>query len=74
LIFSRRRRRHITSDGFRRRGVACDGDARGAWLLLDLDARRADFRRAGYDIERTHREIREAGLPEALAVRLATGQ
>jgi hypothetical protein len=43
-------------------------------MLLDLDAKRADFRRTAYDVERTQREIREAGLPESLAARLAAGQ
>ena len=55
-------------------GQPRDGDARAAWLLLDLEARRAEFRRTSYDLERTQREIREAGLPETLAARLATGQ
>src|SRR5205823_1257 len=50
------------------------GDPRAAYLLLDLDGRRASFRRVVYDIERTQREMREAGLPEMLAARLALGQ
>jgi diadenosine tetraphosphatase ApaH/serine/threonine PP2A family protein phosphatase len=54
-------------------GQPRDGDPRAAYLLLDLDARRASFRRVDYDIERTQREIREAGLPELLAARLAEG-
>jgi diadenosine tetraphosphatase ApaH/serine/threonine PP2A family protein phosphatase len=54
-------------------GQPRDGDPRAAWLLLDLDARRASFRRVSYPIERTQGEIREAGLPEALAVRLEHG-
>jgi predicted phosphodiesterase len=55
-------------------GQPRQGDPRAAYLLLDLDARRAIFRRAEYDIERTQREMREAGLPEMLAARLALGQ
>jgi len=55
-------------------GQPRDGDPRAAWLLLDLDAQRAEFRRQEYDIERTQTEIREAGLPELLAARLALGQ
>jgi predicted phosphodiesterase len=55
-------------------GQPRDGDPRAAYLLLDLDARRASFRRVDYDIERTQREMREAGLPEMLAARLALGQ
>ena len=48
-------------------GQPRDGDPRAAYLLLDLDARTASFRRAEYDVERTQAEIREAGLPELLA-------
>jgi diadenosine tetraphosphatase ApaH/serine/threonine PP2A family protein phosphatase len=55
-------------------GQPRDGDARAAYLMLDLDARTASFRRVEYDIERTQAEIREAGLPETLATRLRTGQ
>jgi diadenosine tetraphosphatase ApaH/serine/threonine PP2A family protein phosphatase len=55
-------------------GQPRDGDPRAAWLLLDLDANRASFRRVAYDIERTQAEIRDAGLPELLALRLADGQ
>jgi diadenosine tetraphosphatase ApaH/serine/threonine PP2A family protein phosphatase len=54
-------------------GQPRDTDPRAAWLLLDLDARRATFRRTEYDIERTQREIRDAGLPEMLAGRLSLG-
>ena len=54
-------------------GQPRDGDPHAAWLLLDLDAGRATFRRTEYDVERTQREIREAGLPEALAERLGFG-
>jgi diadenosine tetraphosphatase ApaH/serine/threonine PP2A family protein phosphatase len=54
-------------------GQPRDGDPRAAWLLLELDARRAVFRRVPYAVEQTQAEIREAGLPEALAERLAHG-
>jgi predicted phosphodiesterase len=50
------------------------GDPRAAWLLLDLDAGRAFFRRTVYPVRLTQAEIRGAGLPEALAVRLELGQ
>ena len=49
------------------------GDPRAAWLLIDDEARRATFRRTPYPIEQTQEEIRERGLPEALAERLAHG-
>ncbi len=54
-------------------GQPRDSDPRAAWLLLDLDARRASFRREPYDVDRTQAEIRERGLAEALAARLEHG-
>ncbi|HUY70844.1 MAG TPA: metallophosphoesterase family protein [Gaiellaceae bacterium] len=50
------------------------GDPRAAWLMLDLAAGWASFRRTEYPIELTQAEIRAVGLPEALAVRLERGQ
>jgi predicted phosphodiesterase len=50
------------------------GDPRASWLMLDLDAKRASFRRTVYPIELTQSEIRAAGLPETLAARLELGQ
>ena len=54
-------------------GQPRDGDARAAYLMLDLEARRARFRRVLYPVERTQAEIRERHLPEALAERLEHG-
>jgi diadenosine tetraphosphatase ApaH/serine/threonine PP2A family protein phosphatase len=54
-------------------GQPRDSDPRAAWIDLDLEARRAQFRRVTYPIERTQAEIRERELPEALAERLAHG-
>ena len=54
-------------------GQPRDGDPAAAWLLLDLGARHASFRRVPYDVARTQAEIRERGLPDALAERLAYG-
>jgi diadenosine tetraphosphatase ApaH/serine/threonine PP2A family protein phosphatase len=54
-------------------GQPRDGDPRAAWLLLDLDSGVASFRRVEYAVERTMDEIHKAGLPEALAERLAFG-
>jgi len=54
-------------------GQPRDGDPRAAWIDLDFDARRAEFRRVPYAVERTQAEIRERELPEALAERLAHG-
>jgi len=55
-------------------GQPRDGDPRAAYLLLDLTARRAEFRRVEYDIARTQSEMEDAGLPRLLAARLAFGQ
>ena len=55
-------------------GQPRDGDPRAAYLLLDFDTRHAHFRRVPYDIEATQTEIRENGLPDALATRLADGE
>jgi predicted phosphodiesterase len=54
-------------------GQPRDGNPHAAWLLLDLGERRAWFRRVEYDVGRTQEEIRERGLPDALAERLAHG-
>ena len=54
-------------------GQPRDGDARAAWLLLDLEANVASFRRVAYAVGLTQAEILERGLPEPLAVRLAHG-
>lgn len=54
-------------------GQPRDGDPRAAYLMLDLDAGRAEFKRVDYEIERTQTEIRRLGLPEQLAARLAHG-
>jgi predicted phosphodiesterase len=54
-------------------GQPRDGDPQAAYLLLDLDAQHASFRRVEYDVQRTQQEIRDAGLPELLAARLELG-
>ncbi|MGD0272464.1 MAG: metallophosphoesterase family protein [Gaiellaceae bacterium] len=54
-------------------GQPRDGDPRAAYLLLDLDAGRAEFKRVEYDVERTQIEIQKLGLPEQLAARLSHG-
>ncbi len=55
-------------------GQPRDGDARAAWLLLDLEQRFAAFHRVTYPIEETQREMRERGLPATLADRLERGE
>src|SRR5215467_1882944 len=54
-------------------GQPRDSDPRASFLLLDLEARQASFRRVEYDVKRTQQEIRDAGLPEMLAGRLELG-
>jgi diadenosine tetraphosphatase ApaH/serine/threonine PP2A family protein phosphatase len=55
-------------------GQPRDGDPRAAWLLLDLERRFATFHRVPYPIQETQAEMRQAGLPPALATRLAHGE
>jgi diadenosine tetraphosphatase ApaH/serine/threonine PP2A family protein phosphatase len=55
-------------------GQPRDGDARAAYLWLDFEQMFAAFRRVPYPVEETQRELRERGLPESLAARLAHGQ
>jgi predicted phosphodiesterase len=54
-------------------GQPRDSDPRAAWLELDLDDTVARFHRVEYPIEETQAAMRERGLPEALATRLAAG-
>jgi diadenosine tetraphosphatase ApaH/serine/threonine PP2A family protein phosphatase len=54
-------------------GQPRDGDPRAAWLLVDFSASTASFRRTSYDIPKAQAAIIEAGLPDALAERLAAG-
>jgi diadenosine tetraphosphatase ApaH/serine/threonine PP2A family protein phosphatase len=54
-------------------GQPRDGDARAAWLELDTNAGFARFHRAAYPVERVQAAMRERGLPESLATRLAHG-
>jgi diadenosine tetraphosphatase ApaH/serine/threonine PP2A family protein phosphatase len=55
-------------------GQPRDGDPRAAWLELDLDGRRAVYRRTEYDIAGAAAAIRAAKLPDSLAERLLFGQ
>jgi predicted phosphodiesterase len=55
-------------------GQPRDGDPRAAWLLLDRDRGRAEWRRTRYDVEAAAAAIRAAGLPDSLADRLGYGQ
>ncbi len=55
-------------------GQPRDGDPRAAWLLLDLEARTARWRRVEYDVGGAAAAIRAARLPDSLAERLGYGQ
>ena len=55
-------------------GQPRDGDERAAWLLLDTEEWRAQWRRVEYPIDVAAEAIRAAGLPDALADRLYKGQ
>jgi len=54
-------------------GQPRDGNPLAAWLLVDFGPGKAVYHRVEYPFEKTQAEIRERGLPEALAVRLETG-
>lgn len=64
--------RHILNAGSV--GQPRDGDPRAAWLLYDAKTRRVELRRVPYDIDGAAAAIRRAGLPDALAERLADGR
>ena len=63
--------RHLLNPGSV--GQPRDGDRRAAWLMVDLEERRARFQRVEYDVQRTQQEMRARGLPGPLADRLAVG-
>jgi diadenosine tetraphosphatase ApaH/serine/threonine PP2A family protein phosphatase len=54
-------------------GQPRDGDWRAAFLVLDLGAGRASFRRVEYPVDKTQAEMHARGLPPALAARLSDG-
>jgi predicted phosphodiesterase len=55
-------------------GQPRDGDPRAAYALFSPEQRIVTLRRIQYPVETTCRKIRDAGLPEALALRLFRGQ
>jgi predicted phosphodiesterase len=55
-------------------GQPRDGDPRAAWVELDTDEWTARFHRVPYDIAAAAASILAAGLPDALAERLAIGR
>jgi predicted phosphodiesterase len=55
-------------------GQPRDQDWRASYLLYSVEEQRIVWRRLPYDLETAQRKIREAGLPERLASRLAEGR
>ncbi len=55
-------------------GQPRDGDPRASFAVIDADAKRVVFRRVAYDIAAAQQKIRQAGLPQFLADRLAIGR
>jgi len=55
-------------------GQPRDGNPDASYLLLDIEAGRAEFRRVRYDIALTQRLMREVSLPPWLIERLALGR
>jgi diadenosine tetraphosphatase ApaH/serine/threonine PP2A family protein phosphatase len=54
-------------------GQPRDGNAAAAWLLVDLDAEALTFHRVAYDVDAAAQRIRQVGLPDWFAQRLASG-
>jgi diadenosine tetraphosphatase ApaH/serine/threonine PP2A family protein phosphatase len=55
-------------------GQPRDGDWRACYAIYDIDHQMVVFRRVEYDITTTQRKILDAGLPSALAERIAEGR
>ena len=55
-------------------GQPRDNNPKCAYVLYDMEAHTIELRRLDYDIESAQKKIREAGLPERLAERLAYGR
>src|ERR1700761_60058 len=54
-------------------GQPRDGDPRAAYAIFDSDQQVVLLRRVSYPVQKTAEDIRKAGLPEVLAVRLFQG-
>ena len=55
-------------------GQPRDGDPRAAYAIYDAEGEIVSYHRVAYDVESAQRKIREAGLPELLALRLGVGK
>lgn len=54
-------------------GQPRDSNPEASFVVLDLDSKRVNFRRVGYDIRSAAKKILDAGLPASLAERLFLG-
>ncbi len=54
-------------------GQPRDGDPRASYALMDIERQVVTYRRAAYDIRETQLLMEQAGLPQPLITRLATG-
>lgn len=55
-------------------GQPRDGNPKAAYVVYDMDEGTIELRRLDYDMATAQKKIREAGLPERLAERLAYGR
>lgn len=55
-------------------GQPRDGEWKASYCIYDIESKIITFRRLEYDIATTQKKILAAGLPEALATRLADGR
>jgi predicted phosphodiesterase len=55
-------------------GQPRDGDPRASYAVFDSQSGKIHYRRVAYDVETAQRKIRDAGLPDFLADRLAIGR
>ena len=55
-------------------GQPRDGDPRASYVIYDVGRKEIELRRIEYDIEKTQKKIRGAGLPDRLATRLEIGK
>lgn len=54
-------------------GQPRDGDSRAAYALFDAEDMTIEFRRVGYDVDKTIADLDEKKYPKSLGERLATG-
>ena len=55
-------------------GQPRDGYPRAAYVLYDMTNNVIELRRLEYDLKTTQQKIMDAGLPNRVAARLATGR